>query len=355
MGKIKLLERIYFNPKHPASFGGIDKLYQAVKPKFSKQEVKDWLSGQESFTLHKNVRHTFKRNRIQVSTLGEQFQADLNDMRHLARYNDHYNYILTVIDVFSRYAWAFPLKNKTPEEVIRVFKLIFKESVPLKIQTDKGGEFFNAKVKRFLATQHITLFSTHDDVVKAAMVERLNRTLKVRMHRYFTHANSRRYLDVLPSLMHSYNHTKHSAIHMAPADVNEYNTLKVWHQLHPKTFTKKAALSVGDHVRISRTKMRFEKGYEANFSRELFIITRVLRPSQPLYRIKDLNGEPIKGTFYQDQLQKVTRPETYHIEKVLKKRTVHRKRQLFVKWLGYSDTFNSWINEKDVVLPRVTQ
>lgn len=175
------------------------------------------------------------------------------------------------------------------------------------------------------------------------------------MHRYFTHANSRRYLDVLPSLMHSYNHTKHSAIHMAPADVNEYNTLKVWHQLHPKTLTKKATLSVGDYVRISRTKMRFEKGYEANFSRELFIVTHVLRPSQPLYRIKDLNGEPIKGTFYQDQLQKVTRPETYHIEKVLKKRTVHRKRQLFVKWLGYSDTFNSWINEKDVVLPRVTQ
>lgn len=355
MGDVSILDRIYFNPKHPASFGGVEKLYQAVKPKFTRKEVLAWLSGQDSFTLHRNVKRQFKRNPIQVFTLGEQFQADLNDMRHLANYNDQYKYILTVIDVFSRYAWALPLKDKTPEAVIRAFKLIFKESVPLKIQTDKGGEFFNSKVKRFLTTQHVKLFRTQDDVVKAAMAERLNRTLKVRMHRYFTHSNSRRYLEVLPSLVRSYNHTKHTSIKMAPADVNEHNSLKVWHILHPKKTTKPAKLSVGDHVRIARTKMRFEKGYEANFSRELFIITHVLRPSQPIYKIKDLNDEPIKGTFYQDQLQKVIPSETFQVEKVLKKRRVKKKVQLFVKWLGYSDDFNSWVNEEDVVLPHSTQ
>lgn len=128
------LERIYFNPAHEASFGGVEKLYLASKSKgITRQQVVDWLKGKETYTLHKRVSRKFKRNKVMVSNIGEQYQADLNDMRSLSQYNDGYNYILTVIDCFSRKAWGVAMKTKSGLEMVKAFKTVFKEKIPEKL------------------------------------------------------------------------------------------------------------------------------------------------------------------------------------------------------------------------------
>ena len=115
-----------------------------------------------------------------------------------------------------------------------------------------------------------------------------------------------------------------------------------------KTKSSIAAFKVGDRVRIIKKKRTFEKGFTPNWTEELFIVSEV-RATKPItYKIKDLKGEEIKGTFYQQELQK-TRQEIYRIEKVLKKRrTRNGTREVYVKWKGLNCDFNSWIPESDI-------
>ena len=144
--------------------------------------------------------------------------ADLSD---LSEENDGNRYLLTVIDCFSKYAWAVPIKRKDAKTLEQAFNHLFciaEPRVPERLQTDKGLEFYNPRVKRLLARKNIKLFSTHSDT-KASIVERFNRTLKTRMFQYFTAKKTNRYMNVLGYLLHSYNNSVHRTIGMKPADV----------------------------------------------------------------------------------------------------------------------------------------
>lgn len=183
-------------------------------------------------------------------------------MRGLSKYNDNVNYILTVIDVFSKQGYARPLKRKTPSEVINAFKSILTESnkCPKNIQSDKGVEFTAREVRLFFKSKNINYFTTNNPDIKAAVVERFNRTLKTRMWRYLTHNNTYRYIDVLGKLLDSYNHSKHRSINMSPLEVNESNSFKVWKNLYgKKEKVIKPKLSVNDFVRISKSKGHLKK------------------------------------------------------------------------------------------------
>ncbi|RWR98555.1 hypothetical protein B4U79_09641, partial [Dinothrombium tinctorium] len=116
--KHDFLNSVYYDPNHPASFASVEKLYNFAKEKFpnaNKDEIKEWLSEQLTYTLHKQARKRFKRNKVLVSHMDEQWQADLADMRQVSSENKGFKYILTVIDIFSKYAWAVPIKNKQPD------------------------------------------------------------------------------------------------------------------------------------------------------------------------------------------------------------------------------------------------
>ena len=140
--QIKLLGQAYYMSKRPSAYGGVGALKRATKLKQS--EVKQWLSYQDAYTLHKPVRRTFSRRSIVVGGIDHQWQADLIDVQRLKKDNDSYSYLLTVIDVLSKYAWVIPLKNKSGPTLVAVFHQIFAEGrKPLKLQTDKGAEFFN--------------------------------------------------------------------------------------------------------------------------------------------------------------------------------------------------------------------
>ena len=140
----KLLSSIFFDPSHPASFSGPQKLYEAAVKQDSSvtlSAMKSWLSGEETYTFHKPSRKKIKRNRVFVRTIDQQWDDDLMDLTKVAKYNDGYHYILLAIDIFSRYVWIVPLRNKSENEVVHALLKIFMERVPETVRSDKGTEF----------------------------------------------------------------------------------------------------------------------------------------------------------------------------------------------------------------------
>ncbi|GFX75230.1 uncharacterized transposon-derived protein F54H12.3 [Trichonephila clavipes] len=217
------LAAFYENPEVPNSFGGVEALHRSVKGKYSKKDVKHWLSQKDAYTLHKPVRHKFQRNRVFVSDIDRQFQADLVDMQSLAEFNKGYKYLLTCIDLFSKFAWAVPLKDKFGKSVKSGLEIIFKERKPKVLQTDAG--------------------------------------------------------------------------------------------------------------------------YEQNWRRELFIVFEIVQRIPIVYRLKDLQGEEIKGTYYEAELQKVVDSGFYPVENVIKQRKRGGITEYFVKFLGYPEKFNEWVTD----------
>ncbi|GFY65701.1 uncharacterized transposon-derived protein F54H12.3 [Trichonephila inaurata madagascariensis] len=120
------IEPIYKNPENPASFGGVNALYRALDNRVKTKDIKQWLETKDSYTLHKPARRRFKRNRVLVGGMEEQFQADLLDLQSLSQYNNGYKYLLTCIDVFSKYAWAIPLRDKKSKSILKGFEKIFR-------------------------------------------------------------------------------------------------------------------------------------------------------------------------------------------------------------------------------------
>ena len=196
--------------------------------------------------------------------------------------NDGYKYILTGIDVFSKYAFAKPLKSKTGQEVASAFAEIFKrrDHVPLKIQTDDGREFRNKIVQDLFKRFNIHWFSTKNEG-KAQTVERFNRTLKGRMYKYFSAKNTKRWVDVLDKLVKNYNTSYHTSIKMTPTEALDRegdvrNNLYGVPNVHKKS---KPKFVVGSRVRISKYKTKFNRGYTPNFTNEMFTVVEVLDTS----------------------------------------------------------------------------
>ena len=294
--------------------------------------------------LHKPVRKNFQKRRVLVSHIDEIWAADLVDMQKLSRDNKGYKYILAVIDIFSKYGWLFPLKSKRGEEVTIAFKNIFAEGrVPEKIWVDKGKEFLNKNLKDLLKKEGVEMYSTENEE-KSCMVERWNRTMKSKMYKYFTANLTRTYLDVLPEMTSKYNNTYHRSIKMTPVQASDLkNSEKVYFNLYKNMPEKtEPKFQVGDRVRILKKKNIFDKGFTTNWTKELFIITEVQNTIPPTYKIQDLNGEDIEGTFYEQELQK-SKQEIFRIEKIIRSRMKNGKKEILVKWEGYDKSFNSWI------------
>ncbi|GFY27126.1 putative uncharacterized transposon-derived protein F54H12.3 [Trichonephila clavipes] len=314
---------VYENPEVPNSFGGVEALHRSVKGKYSKKDVKHWLSLKDAYTLHKPVRHKFQRNRVFVSDIDRQreFQADLVDMQSLAEFNKGYKYLLTCIDLFSKFAWAVPLKDKFGKSVKSGLEIIFKERKPKVLQTDAGKEFLNKIVQNCLKNLNVNFFTNNE--TKANINERFNRTLKTKMWKYFTEFNTKNYIDAIDKLIHSYNHSYHRSIKTEPVSVSRHNRKQVLKKLYGGLRNEKPKaprIKIGDVVRINKQKLHFEKGYEQNWRRELFIVLKSQR-IPIVYRLKDLQGEEIKGTYYTMQnYKKLSTPGFYPVENVIKQK-----------------------------------
>ena len=292
--------------------------------------------------LHRPIKQKFKKRRVIVRGIDKIWAADLADMTALSKENEGYRFLLLVIDTFSKYGWIIPLKDKKGETMAKELKELFKKRKPEKLWTDKGREFYNKDVKDL-----VELYSTENEE-KSSIAERWIRTIKEKMWKYFTDNNTYNYIDVLPDLVEDYNNTVHSSTKLTPIEASKKkNELTVWRNLYPDRFKKYDIIpkfSVGDEVRITKKKKVFEKGYTTRWTEEIFTIIKVQNTNPVTYKLADLQGEEIKGTFYEPELQK-TEQQIYRIEKVIKK----EKGRSLVKWKGYSDKFNSWVNNKDLI------
>jgi hypothetical protein len=267
-------------------------------------------------------------------------------MSSIAKHNDGNKFLLTCIDVFSKVAWAVPLKNKSAPVVTAGFEKILQTGQPNYLQTDKGTEFLNVTFQQMLKDRRILFYTTQNEDIKAACAERFNRTLKAKMWRYFTYKATLRYVDVLDDLLNSYNNTYHRTIKTTPASVNASNEKEILAKCYRPKKVPKWKLKLEDKVRISQGRREFKKAHLSNWTEEIFTIS-VRHPTDPVtYEVCDYNGDKIVGKFYDHELQKIKKDDDiYKVEKILKTKKVKGKKQYYVKWKGYPDSFNSWTTD----------
>lgn len=307
-----------------------------------------------AYELHKPARKRYPRRRTISLHQNDLWQADLCDMgaEFSPKRNSNYRYILMVIDTFTRYAFARPLRNKTGPQVSMAFRDIMRESgaPPINLQTDNGTEFYNAHFNKMTGEYSINHYSTFSEV-KAAIVERLNRTVKGIMWRKLTELGTNRWVELLPESISEYNGKIHQTLGMSPnaARLPENEHLIRIQLAVSKTDITKPKFRTGDKVRISKNKGVFDKGYRASWSKEIFTIAEVKNTAPRTYRLQDISGQIVKGSFYKHELQKTELEDYYQIEKILRRRKRRGKEELFVKWDGFDSRHNSWIPAEDAV------
>ena len=288
--------------------------------------------------LHKSIIRKFEKRKVYSTFKDNIWGVDLADMQLLSKYNKGIRFLLCVTDIFSKYAWVVPLKDKNGISIVKAFQSILKQSnsnrKPNKIWVDKGFEFYNAYFKKWLRDNDIVMYSTYNEG-KSVVAERFIRTLKSKIYKYMTSISKDVYIDKLDDIVDEYNNTYHTTIKMKPIGVKNNTYINT---------SKDPKFNVGDHVRISKYKNIFAKGYMPNWSEEVFVIKKIKNTVPWTYIINDLNGEEIIGTFYEKELQK-TSQEEFRIEKVIRR----KGDKLYVKWKGYDNSFNSWIDKKDII------
>lgn len=303
--------------------------------------------------LHRAARRNFKRRHTEIKGLNDLYQADLVEMIPYAGVNKGYKYILVLIDAFSKFAWVQPLKNKTAKEVTNAMKSILDglKVKPKNIQTDQGKEFYNTDFQNLMKKNNINHYSTYSNI-KAAIVERFNRTLKNRLWKMFSLNGNYKWVDLVQQIVKNYNESFHTSVGMCPNSVNRKNWKKVLariQQQHSTTLTpdslksKKNKLQIGDYVRISKYRQAFAKGYKPSWSSELFKIKKIQQTNPVTYILEDENGEAILGGFYSQELQRTNFPNVYLVEKILRR----KGDKILVKWLSLPHP--SWISKKDLV------
>ena len=297
--------------------------------------------------LHAPARRNFPRRRVIVRGYDDLWQADIVEMRPYSSFNRGHHYILTVIDALSKYAWAVPLKSKGGSETSNAIAEIIRASgrCPKNLQTDMGKEFYNADVQKLLKRRGINHYSTYS-VLKASIDERFNRTLKNDMWKMFTLNGSYKWIDELSRLVSDYNARKHRTIGMRPVDVTPAVAARLLDTVYSAIkIAGPARFKVGDSVRVSKYKTIFEKGYTPNWTTEVFKIVKVQRTNPVTYLLEDYRGKSVAGAFYEYELHRAAHPDVYLVEKVLRR----KGNKVYVKWLGFDGSHNSWIHKDNVV------
>ena len=257
----------------------------------------------------------FRRERIIPLYKDETWSADLIDKSSLRKYNNNYKFILTVIDIFTKYAWAIPLKNKSGLSITNSFKILLSEHPqggseprkPEKLWVDRGIEFYNKTFKSLLKEYETKLYSTYSDL-KAVFIERFNRTLLHIINKPMFINGDANWVNILNDDVVTYNNNIHSTIKMTPVDAfNNPDKVKLtfsFKNIKGKPGYAQPKLKVGDYVRNADKRNIFSKGYTSNWNRVLLKVNEVLKTQPPTYKIEDINGEILEDEYYEQELLK---------------------------------------------------
>lgn len=262
---------------------GLTKLKLLLKEnnyKFKGTEVDKIIKDQKTYQLHK----TYKKNRKKLGHIiafaeNENWQIDLADMSAYSHKNNGFKYILLAVDVYTRKAYAEPLKNKSEESVNIAFKDMIKDYNPMILTSDNGSEFINKNFKKTLETKEIIQNLNNPGQHEAlGIIDRFTRTLKGMIHKYFTEYNTVKWVNKLKDFIDIYNNTPHRGLNnIKPNESSEkkeellkLNIEKINHMINIKF-----KLNEGDKVRLKEQSKTFEKGYTPKWSSEIYTVKRI--------------------------------------------------------------------------------
>lgn len=352
----ELLESIYHDAGNKGSLGGVNRLLAAAKeidPTIKRKDVVDWLRENYVYTLHHPLRRRFPRNKVVVSGANDEIQVDLVDLSMFSKENDNTKFLLCAIDVFTKKALVIPLENKTAKALVGAMKQVIDTFSPQTIFSDKGSEFKNAGVAKLLKDSKINQSFANNPQTKASVIERFNRSLKMRMFRLMTQRGSRRYIDKLSDLLTSYNNTVHRSISRTPNEVTDDNEADVFRTIYGTTDIKdlwrnekKPKFSVGDSVRVPYTLSPLDKSYYPLYGDHVFTIKRVfLSQKLPTYQLLEGDGTLVKRRFYGKELQLVSPNTSYRIEKIIRR----KGNKVLVRYLNHGPNYDQWIAADTIV------
>ena len=217
-------------------------------------------------------------------------------MQLISKFNKGFRFLLCVIDIFSKYAWVVPLKDKKGISIVNAFQKMLDKSERKsnKIWVDKGNEFDNNSFKKWLKDNDIEMYPIHNEV-KSVAAERFIRTLKNKINKYMTPISKNVYIDKLDDIVNEYNNTYHRTIKMKPVDVKDNTYIDFEKEVN----NKDPKFKVHHYVRISKYKNIFVKGYTPNWSEEVFVSSKIKNTVPWIYVINGLNGGEIIGSFYE--------------------------------------------------------
>ncbi|KAE9529196.1 hypothetical protein AGLY_011992 [Aphis glycines] len=293
--------------------------------------------------LHRPARKVFPRRSIITRFKDDLWQADLMDMQSHSKQNLGFKYILVVIDTYTKYVWVESLKNKTGKECTKGMFNILKQANPKLLQTDNGTEFYNNQFQQLMKKYKIRHYSTYS-VIKCSIGERVIQTIKNNIYKHFTATGTWNWYNRISKIIYNYNYTKHRSIKCTPYEAR-INTSKIKSNIQSNKTSYKPKFKINDKVRISKYKHIFSKGYTPNWTTEIFTVSKVLHTEPITYQLKDGSNNIILGGFYEQEIKLTDFPNTFLIERVIKK----VKDKMLIKWMGFDSSHNSWISSRDII------
>lgn len=355
---INKIEKLYTSGQHNVSFSGRNALHRFFKKK-TPTELNDMLFSIDTYTRHQPSKKPSAYNVIYSRKKRKNFQGDILELVKLAPWNNGIKYLLLIVDTFSRRLWMEPLKTKTMHENKNKLEKIFK-SMGGNIEHDAvmcydyGTEVVNSEVKEYLKKIKVKLI--HSSTNKCVIIERLVLSVKRLIMAYITQNESRKYIHALKNFENVINNRFHRMINMSPLEAekpkNRNKVIEFSQRRYDRVFDKrkkKPKYKVGDKVRFSNTRGIYSRGFDEEFNIEVCRIKSVLT-NMPIvmYELYEYDGKTeIKGKWYESELTP-WKGSTFKVEEVLKTRKRKGVQEYLVKWLGYPNSYNSYITKDKI-------
>ena len=351
------MESVYSDLKNPAGLASVQKLYRELKKDddtVTKKDVEKYLASKESYTLHRHGRNKFSRRKFMFKQPGHTLMADVAYMKMYEKEN--VPYLLILMDGYSRYLSVFPVKSLKASEVVKNLDNFFVNNIYkyTKFFTDEGVEFTNKLAKKMYKKRQIHWYTTFSKSIKVSPVERVILTLKNKIKRYISHFNTEKYLNVLYDIVDTYNRTSHRMIDgKTPLDVHlmvKWEDIislsqKLYKASAKKIHTVGSELSQGQVVRIQAVRHTFSRAIHVRNTYELFKVKSVNKHHLPItYELSELDGDPIKGIFYREEITPVEDQGLYAV-KVLKTRKRKGKTQYLIRYVHFPSSPEKWVNK----------
>lgn len=360
------MDKIYTDLDSPAGFASVKALHHVVKkdsPDTKRRDVTNFLQTSDVYTRHRQQRTKFDRRFYMVGRPGMILGLDTAHMTNLSKHNDGVNYLMFAIDLFSRFLIVAPMPSLKSRDSVDAFHIVMDTSIyPYpKLFTDEGVEFTNKHVLTEYKKNGVKIYHTRNRDIKCAVAERVIRTIKNKIYKYLTYANTLKYIDVLDKIVDTYNITPHRGLFgHVPFDIHlmsdpekiDHFICKVYKKRRARIKRITSPLEVGQCVRLvtrDSRKESFQKGFLPRNSREIFTIIHREDTHIPItYTISDLDNNPIHGTWYHDELVPCSKPTAFKID-IIRTRRRRGSLQYLVQYIDYPDSSPKWVTKNMVI------